>query len=81
MINYIWGWYSMEKDIANYIKNFDGEDFNALREGLYVAFPHVATSVIDRAVIKAELDTALYNHGDVEFLRRMIRAAQEELNS
>ena len=81
MITYIWGWYSMEKDIQNYIKNYDGEDFNELRDQLYVAFPHVATKIIDRAVVKAELDTALYNYGDTEFLRRMIRAAQEDLNS
>lgn len=71
----------MEKDIANYIKNFDGEDFNALREGLYVAFPSVSAEVIDRAIVKAELEAAQYTHKDVEFLNKMIRSALEELTS
>lgn len=71
----------MEKDIANYIKNYDGEDFNALREALYVAFPSVATKVIEKHIKEAELNTAVYTEKDVEFLRKMLRVVQEDLNS
>ena len=71
----------MSKEIERQIKNFEGENFDELRDQLYVAFPHVATRVIDKAVSEAELNTAVYTQKDVEFLRKMIRAAQEDLNS
>lgn len=71
----------MSKEIERQIKNFEGENFGELRDQLYVAFPHVATKVIEKHIKEAELNTAVYTEKDVEFLRKMLRVVQEDLNS